>query len=415
MLKQTQSKQANGSGRRTTAIGGGEKNNESCSASRVRVPLGTVIGNRGMMRALSQLASAAKASTSTEPHNDMFEREADKAASHVMSNTSSNSNAIGARNSADSPPIAESRHPLAKGGKALDRETLDFFEHRYGRRFSDVRIHNDSAAADSAQGLQAKAFTVGNRIYFGRGEYEPRTREGKTLLAHELAHVAQQTGTHGGFRNGGLASSLTRTSRPTIQRKLVAAGDTARFLTVVNSLMTVFQRVAVSATGEVTLVSNPNQGPPDREQQGVLNALSTIINDAATTTVEFIRGRTSTVAAHRSVLIGAYGTGQIDLDDISALGSGLGGTTTATALVHELIEQYRKQVHGEAYGVAHPAGERAEEGISGAIRGTHSVRPINASTVEVTVPWTYPDGRIIDVVMTITDGNVMAVRRNLRP
>ncbi len=58
--------------------------------------------------------------------------------------------------------------------------------------FSNVRIHTDSRAADSAHAVGARAYTVGNHIVFGVGEYAPQTSDGMTLLAHELAHVQQQ-------------------------------------------------------------------------------------------------------------------------------------------------------------------------------------------------------------------------------
>jgi hypothetical protein len=61
--------------------------------------------------------------------------------------------------------------------------------------FSRVRIHTDRRAAESARAIGARAYTVGSDIYFGQGEYRPGTREGRRLIAHELAHVAQQRGT----------------------------------------------------------------------------------------------------------------------------------------------------------------------------------------------------------------------------
>jgi len=67
-------------------------------------------------------------------------------------------------------------------------------ENRFGFDFSKVRIHEDEiTAADSARALRAKAYTVGNDIVFGKDRYSPNTMDGKRLLAHELAHVVQQT------------------------------------------------------------------------------------------------------------------------------------------------------------------------------------------------------------------------------
>lgn len=63
--------------------------------------------------------------------------------------------------------------------------------------FSSVRIHNNGEAAALAAGINARAFTVGNDIFFGTGEYAPDSAEGRKLLAHELTHVVQQNGTIG--------------------------------------------------------------------------------------------------------------------------------------------------------------------------------------------------------------------------
>jgi len=60
--------------------------------------------------------------------------------------------------------------------------------------FGSVRVHTDSRAAASARALDATAYTIGNHIVFGPGKYAPQTIEGRTLLAHELTHVLQQTG-----------------------------------------------------------------------------------------------------------------------------------------------------------------------------------------------------------------------------
>lgn len=58
--------------------------------------------------------------------------------------------------------------------------------------FSAVRIRRDAAAAQSADALHARAYTVGDRIVFGRAAYAPDSSEGERLIAHELAHVVQQ-------------------------------------------------------------------------------------------------------------------------------------------------------------------------------------------------------------------------------
>jgi len=65
-------------------------------------------------------------------------------------------------------------------------------ETRFGADFSQVQIHADQHAAALSRSLSARAFTYGPHIYFGAGEYQPDTHEGKRVLAHELTHVLQQ-------------------------------------------------------------------------------------------------------------------------------------------------------------------------------------------------------------------------------
>lgn len=60
--------------------------------------------------------------------------------------------------------------------------------------FSRVRIHTGNQAAQAARAVDARAFTVGNHIVFGEGEYKTNVSDGKRLIAHELAHVLQQSG-----------------------------------------------------------------------------------------------------------------------------------------------------------------------------------------------------------------------------
>jgi hypothetical protein len=80
----------------------------------------------------------------------------------------------------------------SQGGSPLQPGLGQFMETRFGVDFSRVRIHDDSNAAVLSRSLQARAFTYGDDIYFGQGEYQPETHEGKRVLAHELTHVIQQ-------------------------------------------------------------------------------------------------------------------------------------------------------------------------------------------------------------------------------
>ena len=91
-------------------------------------------------------------------------------------------------------PDLESRiQALKGGGQPLPESVRAFFEPRFGPVFRDVRVHSDSQANDLALSIQAKAFTVGQDVVFGTGQYTPWTRDGRHLIAHELTHVVQQS------------------------------------------------------------------------------------------------------------------------------------------------------------------------------------------------------------------------------
>lgn len=144
--------------------------------------------------------------------DDPLEHEADRMAEHVMRMPSAAAIApstgmpglqrksIGARASrlsssphdsgTTAPPIVQ--EVLRSPGRPLDKSTRSFMEDRFASDFSDVRIHIDSQAAQSAAAVQARAYTVGNNVVFGAGKFAPNSHEGKHLIAHELTHVLQQ-------------------------------------------------------------------------------------------------------------------------------------------------------------------------------------------------------------------------------
>ncbi len=82
-------------------------------------------------------------------------------------------------------------------GRKMDKPVQNELSSKFNSDFSDVNIHNDSRAHHLASEINAKAFTVGQDIYFKKGEYQPNSRAGKKLLAHELTHTIQQKGTNG--------------------------------------------------------------------------------------------------------------------------------------------------------------------------------------------------------------------------
>jgi hypothetical protein len=86
---------------------------------------------------------------------------------------------------------------LGSSGQAMSASSRQFFEPRFGRDFSSVKLHTDSVAAKSAQSINALAYTTGNNIVFNSGQYSPNSDSGKKLIAHELTHVMQQGGAIG--------------------------------------------------------------------------------------------------------------------------------------------------------------------------------------------------------------------------
>jgi len=84
------------------------------------------------------------------------------------------------------------REVLSSTGRLLDAGTRAFMEPRFGHDFSQVRVHTDTRAAESAEAVNALAYTVGRDVVFGARQYAPETSEGRRLMAHELTHVVQQ-------------------------------------------------------------------------------------------------------------------------------------------------------------------------------------------------------------------------------
>src|SRR5438876_9351175 len=114
-------------------------------------------------------------------------------------------------------------------GTPLDRETRGFMESRLGADFSDVRVHTDAKASESAQSVQAQAYTVGTDVVFQSGKYAPESDSGKRMLAHELTHVVQQrsgpvagTPAEGGIKISHPADSFEQAAESSADRVMSA-------------------------------------------------------------------------------------------------------------------------------------------------------------------------------------------------
>lgn len=147
---------------------------------------------------------------------DAYERDADRAADQVMrmpqptgkracacggscpkckkkGSTQAQLKAVPSRKASTSGTAGSAERGVASPAQELDSATRSYFEPRFGHDFRNVRIHRDGTAARSARELGARAYTVGTDIVFGRGQYAPQSEGGRRLLAHELAHVVQQS------------------------------------------------------------------------------------------------------------------------------------------------------------------------------------------------------------------------------
>lgn len=92
------------------------------------------------------------------------------------------------------PEFRSKLETVRGGGQTLDNSIRGEMESKMGMDLSGVRIHAGSDAHSMSEDISARAFTLGQDIFFGRGEFDTRSRRGKELLAHELVHTVQQAG-----------------------------------------------------------------------------------------------------------------------------------------------------------------------------------------------------------------------------
>ena len=140
---------------------------------------------------LEQGLASEPAEPILQPKRATYEGEADE---EKPLQTKAESSFPSAQSSHGCPSAPSSVHAaLNAPGQPLAAETRAFFEPRFGHDFSVVRVHADSRAAASARAFNALAYTTGQHVVFADGNFSPQTMKGKRLLAHELAHMVQQT------------------------------------------------------------------------------------------------------------------------------------------------------------------------------------------------------------------------------
>jgi len=180
--------------------------------------LHSMYGNQAVLRMLSHSTPAIQTKLTVNQPGDVFEQEADRVADQEMrmaapgmvqrqnedklqrkcAECEEEEKKTGLqRKEAGGGPLFAPRsvhNVLNSPGQPLDPGVRAFMEPRFGRSFSDVRVHTDDMAINSARAVNALAYTVGNHVVFRNGLYEPGSQESRRLLAHELTHVVQQGG-----------------------------------------------------------------------------------------------------------------------------------------------------------------------------------------------------------------------------
>jgi hypothetical protein len=247
------------------------------------------------------------------------------------------------------PPIVH--EVLNSPGQSLDAATRTFFESRFGHDFSQVRVHTDGRAEQSARDVHAHAYTVGRDIVFGAGKFSPATHEGRRLLAHELTHVVQQN---------------RSSTDPLIRRRLIATGDKADVKAMLRLLESASGLILKQGAKGVVSITGLADKNPSLE---LATRLQKIIDDPKQD-AEIHLGR-----KQAGVLFGAFPSDpaklvqEIRIDHMLALEKGEPGSGAAK-LAHEIIENYEAHALTDynwsvAFEAAHQKAKRVEDLVEG--------------------------------------------------
>ena len=156
----------------------------------------SVIGQRPGDAAEPTRGPSRQTKLAVNKPGDRYEQEADHIAEEVMRLPAPRAQRVQVQSHVASTraavPTELVDEALRSPGQPLDSTTHAVMASRFGSDFSQVRVHSDHVAARSASALSARAYTLGDHVVFGRGEWAPATNGGQRLLAHELVHVLQQ-------------------------------------------------------------------------------------------------------------------------------------------------------------------------------------------------------------------------------
>ena len=160
----------------------------------MRMSIDETAGNKSNAKARSAPSDTKRAIEASDPKNTIHRKcdacEEKGEMPETVQRKEEFASAAPTQPPADTPPSI--RNALRSGGRPLDLQARNFFESRLGYDLSAVRLHTGDAAAESAERLNAHAYSLGSNIVFGGGKYRPDSESGRHLLAHELAHVVQQ-------------------------------------------------------------------------------------------------------------------------------------------------------------------------------------------------------------------------------
>ena len=200
--------------------------------------LPNLFGNQAMSR-ICPATELAYAKLKIGRTDDPLEREADRVASAILRMPdqrfgsppsvstggfdNGKSEYLHTKRAGAAPPLAPSivHEVLRSPGHPLDSETRAFMEPRFGQNFSQVRLHTDQRAGQSARAINALAYSAGHHLVFGANQYSPTAPSSRHLIAHELAHFLQQ-------RFAANSPVLRRQSAPDVQASDTPVETTGR-------------------------------------------------------------------------------------------------------------------------------------------------------------------------------------------
>ncbi|MGI5518764.1 eCIS core domain-containing protein [Streptomyces sp. CA-106131] len=260
-------------------------------------------------------------------------------------------------------PAALVRDVLASPGRPLEPDARADLEAQFGCDFSRVRVHADATAAASADAVDALAYTVGRDVVFAQGRYQPDQVQGRRLLAHELAHVAQQ---------GQIAVG------PDAELRIGEPGDAC-------------ERQADAVSGGARPAAFTRDGSPGvvrrrHREPGPVSVRSPVAEEVLTQVSDVLGGVTGRTlgAAERAMATGVFGA-SIDLDRVRLIptdvleyrtvgnnvrvprGFTADDAYMAQTLIHELTHVWQYQHGGTSY-ISHSL----QTQIAGAVRGNRN-------------------------------------------